>query len=513
MNNDYFNVLNELLDHDQLEFENNNPQRNHMSQELAKTIQIQQAKDEKNNSTIKITEAEKRNSFASYGKDFQEKIMQSLLVDRQWAEQMLEVFNTNYFDLKYLHFLSDKYFAYAKKYKVFPTLQLLVSIIKDELRSANDISLRNQIVDYLQRMQNNPNPGDLQYVKDKSLDFCRKQALKSALEEAVDLIATEKYEAIVDTIKKAVLTGQSHSLGHDFFIDTEARFIKLNRMSVKTGLDEIDAKDVLNGGLGRGELGIVVAPTGCGKSHWLTLMGANALKAGKNVLHYTFELTETAVGIRYDSNLCNIDSSDVIDNKTKVLDQYKNMKGLGKLIIKEYPTNSASIYTIKSHIEKLIIKGFRPDIIIIDYADIMRSSRSFDSLRHELKLVYEELRGMAQELAIPIWTASQSNKEGNNSNIVDVTNMSEAYGKAMVADFIITISRKNTEKASGDGRLYVAKNRAGKDGLIFPIKMDTARSNFKIVGSGDSLENYNEEEEKTMKKSLKSKWKEMENNF
>ena len=461
----------------------------------------------------KITEVEKKNSFAVYGKDFQEKIMQSLLSDRAWAEQMLEVVDHNYFDLKYLKFLAEKYFAYARRYKVFPTLQLLVTIIKDELRSANDISLRNQIVEYLQRMQSNPNPGDLQYVKEKSLDFCRKQALKSALEQAVDLIATEKYEAIIDTIKKAVLTGQSHSLGHDFFKDAESRFVKMNRNVVPTGVDEIDSREILNGGLGRGELGIIVAASGAGKSQWLTMVGANAMKQGKNVLHYTFELTETAIGIRYDSNLCDTDSTDVQDRKEEIMKKYAGMKNLGKLVIKEYPTNSATIYTLKSHIEKLALKGFRPDVIIIDYADIMRSSRSFDSLRHELKLVYEELRGFAQELAIPIWTASQSNREGSNSEIIDMTNMSEAYGKAMVADFIITLSRKSTEKASGNCRLYVAKNRAGKDGVIFPAKINTARSQFKILSNSETVEDYLEEEEKTMKKNLKSKWKEMKENF
>jgi replicative DNA helicase len=499
------NTFYELSSDDRLSFTDKHQTSEKMNTNVAQLFS--------NEESVSDNEGQKKNSFASYGKDFQEKIVQSLLVDQQWAEQMLEVFNTSYFDLRYLQFLSDKYFAYAKKYKVFPTLQLLVSIIKDELRSANDIQLRNQIVDYLQRMQNNPNPGDLQYVKEKSLDFCRKQALKSALEEAVDLIATEKYEAIIDTIKKAVLTGQNHSLGHDFFKDVEARFIKMNRNTVPTGVDEIDAKEILNGGLGRGELGIIVAASGAGKSQWLTMLGANAMRLGKNVLHYTFELSETAIGIRYDSNLCEIDSTDIQDKKEEVLKKYSSMKNLGKLVIKEYPTNSATVYSLKSHVEKLIIKGFKPDVIIIDYADIMRSSRSFDSLRHELKLVYEELRAFSQELAVPIWTASQSNREGSNSEIIDMSNMSEAYGKAMVADFIITLSRKNTEKASGNCRLYIAKNRAGKDGVIFPAKINTARSQFKIISNSETVENYIEEEEKSMKKALKSKWKEMQHNF
>lgn len=460
---------------------------------------------ETENKTTKVT-------FGTYGKSFQEKIGQALLTDSKWAEQMLEVFDSSYFELKYLQFLADRYFSYAKKYKVFPTLQLLATIIKEDLKVGTDILLRDQIIEYLQRMKANPDPGDLEFVKDKSLDFCRKQALKAALENAVDQIQAEKYESIVESIKKAVLVGVAPALGHDFFTDYEARFTRLQRNCVATGLDHLDCKEVFNGGLGSGEIGVVVAATGVGKSHFLTMLGANALMQGKNVLHYTFELSETAVGVRYDSNLCDMESNQVIDRKDEVIDKYKDMK-LGRLIIKEFPTNSASIYTIRSHIERLEVKGFTPDLIVIDYADIMRSTRQYDSLRHELKLIYEELRGFASEKGIPIWTASQSNKEGSSADVVDLSNMSEAYGKAMVADVVLSISRKSHEKATGWGRLFIAKNRAGRDGLVFPIKIDTARSKFEIVGQAGSLDETKIDDEAAQKKALRSKWKELKSEF
>jgi replicative DNA helicase len=204
-------------------------------------------------------------SFGTYGKAFQEKIMQALLVDRHFAEQMLEVFDVQYFELKYLQFLADRYFGHAKKYKVFPTLQLLVTIIRDELKTGTDIALRDQIIDYMTRVRSNPDPGDLAYVKEKALDFCRKQALKQALENAVDQMQADKYEQIVEGIKKAVCVGTTPQLGHDFFQDYESRFTRLQRNCVATGIDELDRKDILNGGLGAGELGVIVAPTGVGK--------------------------------------------------------------------------------------------------------------------------------------------------------------------------------------------------------------------------------------------------------
>lgn len=448
--------------------------------------------------------------FKQYGKAFQEKIFQGLLHDHTWAAQMIEVMSPAFFELKYLHYLTEKYFKYHSNYKCFPTLGLLVSIIRDDLSQGNDAVLREQIVEYLHRIKSNPDHGDLEYVKDKSLDFCKRQAFKEALQESVNLIHDGQFENVLSIMKNAVSVGLPSSTGHDFFEDIEARFVKVNRRVCPTGMAELDRKDILNGGLGRGEIGVVTANTGVGKSHWLVAMGANALRCGKNVVHYTFELTETAVGLRYDSNLCNIPSNEVQDNKDRVLSRYKDLE-LGRLIIKEYPTGTATVQTIRNHIEKLKLKEFMPSLIVIDYADIMRSSRQYDSLRHELKLIYEELRNLAMELNIPIWTASQANRDSAKSDVVGLENMSEAYGKAMVADVVISLSRKPMEKSTGVGRLFVAKNRAGRDGLLFPIKMDTARSKVEFLDEEDlDLKEVAENDARTMKNLLKSKWKEVQ---
>lgn len=447
--------------------------------------------------------------FGQYGKSFQEKIFQSLLTDKTWSAQMVEVMDPTFFDVSYLEYLAEKFFAYYKKYKCFPTLGLLVTIVRDDLSQRDDAILRDQIVHFLHRVKTSTDVNDLAYVKDKTLDFCRKQAFKEALEKSVELIQTEKFESVVTLMKTAVSVGLPSSTGHDFFEDAEARFVKINRQVCPTGLSRLDAKDIFRGGLGRGEIGVVTANTGVGKSHWLVAMGANAMRAGKNVLHYTFELTEHAVGLRYDSNLCNMPSNDVQDQKATVLKKYEEMD-LGRLIIKEYPTGSASSITIRNHVEKLMLKGFKPSVIIIDYADIMRSTRAYDSLRHELKLIYEELRNLAMDLNVPIWTASQANRDSAKADIVGLENMSEAYGKAMVADVVISLSRKATEKATGSGRLFVAKNRAGRDGLVFPIHIDTARSTFEILDEKTlTLDEAVKQSNGEMKELLRQKWKEV----
>ena len=450
-------------------------------------------------------------NFSKFGKPFQEKVFQSMLTDIHWSAQMIEVMSSDYFDLKYLSFLCERYYSYYNKYKTFPTLTILITIIKEDLSKSKDHVLRDQIIEYLHRMKTNPDVGDLQYVKDKSLEFCKRQAFRDALEQSVELIQTEKYESAINIMKEAISVGMPNTAGHNFFDDIEARFVQINRQVCPTGLDKIDSQDILRGGLGRGELGVIAANTGVGKSHFLVAMGCAAMRAGKNVIHYTFELSEHDTGKRYDSNLCDIPSNEIIERKEDVIGKYKKME-LGKLIIKEYPTGSASVMTLRNHIEKLTLKGFKPSLVTVDYADVMKSSKAYDSLRHELKLIYTELRNLAVELQIPIWTASQANKDSSKSDVVGLENLGESYGKAQVADVVLSISRKPMEKSLGSGRIFVAKNRAGRDGLLFPINIDTAKSKFEILDDTEmTLNEAVTQDNNTMKNKLREKWKEVNN--
>ena len=141
----------------------------------------------------------------------------------------------------------------------------------------------------------------------------------------------------------------------------------------------------------------------------------------------------------------------------------------------------------------------------------MRSTRSYDSLRHELKLIYEELRNLAMEMQLPVWTASQANREASEKEVVGLDNMAEAYGKAMVADVVISLSRKQLEKATGAGRLFVAKNRAGKDGILFPVRIDCSKSKITVIDDPSELSAIEMLQSKNTdtKDMLKSKWKEI----
>jgi len=187
--------------------------------------------------------------------------------------------------------------------------------------------------------------------------------------------------------------------------------------------------------------------------------------------------------------LLGISSTDCPDNREKIKDFFQlNAHCLGKLRIKQLQGKMSSINTIRSHVEKMKLKNFFPDLIIIDYAGIMRSTIKYDMLRLELAQVIQEIRDYAVELGIPIWTALQSNKAGSQADIVDLSNMAESYAQAAIADFVLGLTRKSENKATGLGTLFVAKNRAGMDGIQYTIMLDTSQSRLTFLSEGEQPE-------------------------
>ncbi len=441
-------------------------------------------------------------SFSKFGKSFQEDLCHLVLNDRPFADQMFEVLDLNFLELKHLRVFVGKIREYRKKYGVHPTSNIMHSIIRTGLDGEAE-SVKVRIREYYARVLSKGHiPQSSEYIKDTALDFCKKQKLKEALIKSVDLIKSSSFDEVSKIIDGALKLGSDNSFGYEYLADFEKRFEKKARDPVTTGWKGID--DISKGGLGKGELGVVVAPTGAGKSMVLVHLGAQALKAGKNVLHYTLELADTVVAGRYDSAITGVELKNLTVFKEKIYDEIKDLTG--KLIVKEYPTRSASIQTIKNHIDKLRRRDFVPDMIIVDYGDLIKpeSSRK-DEKRHQLETIYEELRGLAQESECPIWTASQTNRSGLNAEVITMESISEAFNKCFVADFIFTVSRTIEDKNNNQGRIFVAKNRNGPDGLVYPIFMDTSNVKIKVLPQtnesvGDIMEKSSAERLSNLKK-------------
>jgi replicative DNA helicase len=340
-----------------------------------------------------------------------------------------------------------------------------------------------------------------------ALDFCKKQKLKEAMIESVKLIQSSSYEEISKIINDALKLGLDNNIGYDYLKDFEERFIIKSRNPVTTGWKLLDK--ITHGGLGRGELGVVIAPTGAGKSMALVHLGAQAVMEGLTVVHYTLELQETVVATRYDSCITGYNLDELYKYKEEILEKIKSLDG--KLIIKEYPTKSASTQTICNHLEKLKRRGENIDMIIVDYGDLLRPVRYLKERRNELESIYEELRGTAQIFECPIWTASQTNRSGLNAEVITMESISEAFNKCFVADFIFTISRTIEDKSNNEGRAYIAKNRNGPDGIVFPIFMDTKNVKIKMLPQTNGAAQAVVKTAKQQADTLKEKYKNFKN--
>ena len=420
----------------------------------------------------------KAETFQRFGKAFQEKFCHLMLSDRPFCDQVTEVLSVDFLDYEYLRVFVKILTEHRSKYKVHPSYEIMETRIRTDCNNYTK-ALKEQLIGFYATIKSTDEIPNSQFIKDSSLDFCRKQVLKGAMMKSVKLIKSSSFDEIQKVIEEALKLGTDNNFGHDFIKDFEERYTLTSRDPVSTGFERVD--EICKGGLGKSELGVVIAPTGAGKSMVLVHLGAQALKQGKTVVHYTLELQDTVVGNRYDSRISEIPLGDLFHNKKQVMYKIKDIPG--QLIIKEYPTKSASTETIKNHIERLRKKGIEPDMIIMDYADLLRPTRSSKEKRYDLENTYEELRAIAQIYKCPVWTASQTNRSGLNAEVITMEAISEAFNKCFVADFICSLSRTVQDKQANKGRMFIAKNRNGPDGLIFPAFVDWSNVKIQILNA------------------------------
>ena len=242
---------------------------------------------------MKGTEA----SFGRYGKTFQEGLVQLIYEDRPFADQITEVLDHQFLELDYLRVFLQKITNYRDRYGRHPSVDAIASILKTELDEEDEV-IQRQVREYFLRIHNREMQ-DVEYIKETSLDFCRKQNLKEAMLKSVGLLQNCSFDEISTVINDALKLGSENNFGYDYMADFEARFVPRHRIPCTTGWQEIDK--ICGGGLGKSELGVVVAPTGAGKSMVLVHLGSQAIKEGKNVVQISMEMQATVIATRYDS--------------------------------------------------------------------------------------------------------------------------------------------------------------------------------------------------------------------
>jgi len=415
---------------------------------------------------------ESRDSISKYGHSFQTKLIGSVLTDVVFISQVYDILKEEYFESASIKWIVKKCFTYYNEYKKIPTIDVL-KVYTDRV---DDELLRQEIISTLRESIKQIDASDLEFVKNETVSFCKNQELKSAILQSVEYLKLEKYDAIKEIIDRALKVGMSNNIGLDYLEDIEPRYTTDARSPIPTGWPVLDT--LLKGGLSAGELGVFVASSGGGKSWILTNIGAHAIKHNYTVFHYSLELNESYSGLRYDAVISGISLDKLPIHKDRLPEILKDVPG--KLYIKWYPMRSISLMGLRAHIEKSKLIGIVPDLIVIDYADLLKYTGTSDKEEHILKSLYEDLKGFAGELQVPVWTVSQANREGLDADVLEANKISSAYSKIFPADFVASLSRKRQDKLANTARMHVIKNRFGADGMTFPVMMDTNRGAIEI---------------------------------
>ena len=445
------------------------------------------------------------NSLTQFGTGFQSKIITSCLIDTMFLQTVMEVLQPEYFESDANSWIAKEIYKYYVKYKTTPTLEAL-KIAVDEVE--NDV-LKLTIVEALKESWRYREATDLKFVQEKTLEFCKNQVLKFAILESANLLESQNYDGIKAVIDSAMKAGIPVDIGHDYNVGIEERLTKSTRITIKTPWDVIN--EIMDGGLGEGELGVIVAPAGIGKTWLLQTIAAGAIKRGFMVVHYTLELNENYIGLRYDTIFSGITTQNIKFQKEEVKKIIDSLEG--RMIIKYYPTKAATVNTLSAHLKQLELKNIKPDMIIVDYADILRDSSGMREVRHQLGAVYEDLRGLAGEFKVPIWTASQANRSALDEEVIEAQKIAESYSKIMIADFVLSISRQAQDKLSNTARCHIIKNRFGIDGITYPMSMNTNLGKVEIYESttapGKVQQGKMDNSEEFKRKLLASKYKDM----
>ena len=414
-------------------------------------------------------------SIEEYGPGFQVKVLAALLNHKSFLTNIYDIITEDYFTNQAHKWIIKEILKYYEKYHTTPSLEVLKVELKKVQNEVLQISIKEQLREAYKESD------DLAYVEEEFSSFCKNQMLKKALLQSVELLQAGDYDSIKFMVEAALKAGQDKNIGHEYNKDLESRFREEHRITIPTPWGEFN--ELLQGGLGNGDFGIIFGNPGGGKSWALIALGANAVSMGYNVIHYTLELGEEYVGRRYDAYFTKIPVNLIIPNKEKVANATKNLPG--NLIIREYSPGKASISTVESHIKKCIDLDFKPDLIIIDYVDLLRSKKTNRERKDEIDDIYTSTKGLARELDLPIWSVSQVNRAGAQDDIIEGHKAAGSYDKIMITDFAASLSRKRQDKVNGTGRWHIMKNRYGMDGLTYGAKVDTSTGHFEIISDAE----------------------------
>lgn len=406
----------------------------------------------------------------------QMKILSILWRDDMSYNLYKEVIKPKYFQNSIHIDLCRILFDYKEKYGKSPTKEVLIEEVYQMCeKSKSKAKLEDDYLDCIDKMSS-VELFDIDYIKDKILDFGKRQALVDAILQGANVIenqGTEDYSKVEKLVKDALLVGEDvNNLGVGIFDNIEERFQSYTEDEdvierIPTGMNKLDI--CLGGGVGRTEMCVIIAPPGKGKTTCLISMASNAIEEGYNVLHISLENNEKQILRNYDTRLLKKDIEyikDNLDNSIKAMFNIKRFKK-GDLKVKKYPTKSVTVSTLKGLLDQLkVVENFIPDVVVVDYGMILKPAREFAEKRSGIEGIYEELRALADEYNCAVYTAAQGNRASLSKKIVTTGDIAECFAIANVADICLALCQTNKEKTQGIMRGFLAKNRDNPDGMV-----------------------------------------------
>ena len=408
-----------------------------------------------------------KDNLGYLGLDFQYRLIQQMLVDRKFGESIIDILKPNYFEDSFLRTTSAKILDNYEKYESIPDVNNLESTI---LATVSDEIDRKMYAEQYNRIKNAELNNGMQ-IQDTAMKFCKQQELKKSIrdiQQIIDKGDLEDFHLCEEILKKALEVGDNKDDGIDIFDNLENVMSEDFRKPIATGINGLDG--YMDGGLSKGELAVILAPFGVGKTTMMTKLANHAKNTGNNVLQIFFEDNPKVIQRKHLT--CWMDGKYTLNELTENAEEILGVARMkeaqpGAIKLKKFPSDGTTIPMIKQYIKKLIAQGFRPDILLLDYIDCVVPTKTFKDEYAGEGNVMRQFETMLDELDMAGWTAVQGNRSSINAETVDSSMIGGSIKKGQIGHFILSIAKTLEQKESGRANMAILKSRFGKDGIIF----------------------------------------------
>ena len=405
-------------------------------------------------------------NFEYLGNEFQLQLLNQLIVDKDFAHSIIGVLEPSYFENKYFKLIVQMVKEYYQKFEHSPSFDTLTQVAKSEI--AQELLLKITL-DTISDIKNVDDSGSL-FVQEKALKFCKQQELQKVMDKAKKIIdhgEFENYDTLEEMVREALQVGNVDRGTGEVFEDLDDVLAEDYRHPIPMGIPGID--NLLKGGLAKGEIGVILAPTGVGKSTLTTKIANNAFNLGFNVLQVFFEDNKKVIQRKHFTCWTGIAPDDLSNHKDVVFKKIEEIKETmsNKLILKKLPSDTMTMGQIKNQIRKMVADGTKIDMIILDYIDCVTPEKALEDEWKSEGSVMRAFEAMCHELDIVGWTATQGNRSSISSDVVTTDQMGGSIKKAQVGHVIITVAKSLQQKELNLATIAITKSRIGKDGVVF----------------------------------------------